>query len=357
MGWTARTITGGVATVVVALGSGPTLAQPLMVASALPTPGPASDGERAPLPELRQLAAALLTPQVGDLWPRLTPGLKQALGTQQALWDFGVTLATALGPEVWLNGERIFAQGGTWIYTRRAAFQKSHTMTEITVGIQDDGQIAPLGIRASESFHPEAASKYLDYATKTVLRLPFAEQWEVGWGGRTVAQNYHAEYPDQRFAYDLGVVRHGSTHSGDGTHCSDYYCYGLPILAPGDGVIVSLLDGLPDNVPGKTNPADHAGGNHVCIDHGNGEYSMLCHMQPGSLKVKQGQRVKAGQPIGLCGNSGNTSNPHLHYHLQTTAVFFKGEGLPAQFQRFRADGQRVARGEPVQGQFIQQDRR
>ena len=61
---------------------------------------------------------------------------------------------------------------------------------------------------------------------------------------------------------------------------------------------------------------------------------------------------RLGQLVGLCGNSGNTTEPHIHYHLQGTAVFGKGEGMPAQVLNYRADGQDVARGEPVQGQVV-----
>ena len=93
-------------------------------------------------------------------------------------------------------------------------------------------------------------------------------------------------------------------------------------------------------------------GNHVVIDHG-GEFSFLAHLRQGSVSVKAGDRVSAGQPLGRCGNSGNTTMPHLHYHLQTTAVFAQGAGLPAQFNDYRADGQRVARGEPQRGEHLE----
>jgi murein DD-endopeptidase MepM/ murein hydrolase activator NlpD len=93
-------------------------------------------------------------------------------------------------------------------------------------------------------------------------------------------------------------------------------------------------------------------GNHVIIDHGNGEFSLLAHLRRGTLAVELGQTVTAATPLGRCGHSGNTSEPHLHYHLQDTAVFGKGVGLPAQFQGYVADGEAVARGEPVKGQTI-----
>jgi murein DD-endopeptidase MepM/ murein hydrolase activator NlpD len=126
--------------------------------------------------------------------------------------------------------------------------------------------------------------------------------------------NYHAALRDQRFAYDIVVARDGATHSGDGKHNTDYFAYGQAIVAPGDGVVATLEDGVPENVPGEMNPA-HAAGNYVIVDHGDGEFPLLAHMIPGSFRVKVGDRVRAGQEIGRCGNSGNSSEPHLHYHV------------------------------------------
>ena len=93
-------------------------------------------------------------------------------------------------------------------------------------------------------------------------------------------------------------------------------------------------------------------GNHVIIDHGNSEYSFLAHFKQGSLSVQKGDTVTLGQIIGLCGNSGNSSEAHIHYHLQNTAVFGSGEGLPAQFTNYLQDGELVQRGELEQGQSI-----
>ena len=72
----------------------------------------------------------------------------------------------------------------------------------------------------------------------------------------------------------------------------------------------------------------------------------------GSIKVKVGDKVRSGQKIGKCGNSGNASVPHLHMHMQNTPVLFEGEGLPLQFQNYLADKKFVKTGEPVTGQII-----
>ena len=94
-------------------------------------------------------------------------------------------------------------------------------------------------------------------------------------------------------------------------------------------------------------------GNHVVLDLGHGEYALLAHMQRGSVRVRVGDRVRTGDVLGLTGNSGNSSEPHLHFHVQDRPGLFGGaRGLPVSFVDYRADGRRVARGTPVQGQFI-----
>jgi len=123
------------------------------------------------------------------------------------------------------------------------------------------------------------------------------------------------------------------------------------VLAPGAGTVVEAKDGIPDNIVNFPN-ASPPEGNHVIIDHGNGEYSVLAHFKLGSLTVKTGDKVAPGEKVGECGNSGNSAMPHLHVHLQNTPVIFKGEGLPMQFQNYTADKKFVNSGEPERGQIV-----
>jgi murein DD-endopeptidase MepM/ murein hydrolase activator NlpD len=146
-------------------------------------------------------------------------------------------------------------------------------------------------------------------------------------------------------------MRDGHTHTGEGTRCEDYYCYGQPILAPAAGSVVWTQDSLPDNPPGKMDPA-HATGNSLILDHGNGEYSLFAHLQPGSLRVKVGDRVRADAELGRCGNSGNTTEPHLHYHLQNGPALFDADGLPVEFVDLAVNGKVVDRAEIVKGQVV-----
>lgn len=231
----------------------------------------------------------------------------------------------------------------------RKFYTNQHTKPFKIIFVVDKNEII-YGFQFSEVI-PEAKTTFLNYQTKTDLQLPFSGLWHVLWGGRTVDENYHASVSNQRFAYDFFVTEKDFSYKNKGTKNTDYFCFDKPILAPGKGIIIASENTIADNKPGVMN-AKQILGNHVVIDHGNGEFSFLAHFKKGSVLVKSGDKVFRGQEIGLCGNSGNSSEPHLHYHLQTNAVFQKGEGLPAQFQDYLADGKRIKRGEPRKGQLI-----
>lgn len=204
---------------------------------------------------------------------------------------------------------------------------------------------------SSEDLPDVHPSNYLNYETKTDLELPFNNEWWIFWGGRGVAENYHAAHKEQRFALDIVQKINGSTYAGNGTQNKDYYCFGKRLNAPGNGIIVEVINDIHDNVPGQFN-RDVPTGNLVVIDHENGEFSLLAHFKKGSIIVSIGDIVTKGQELGKAGNSGNSSEPHLHYHLQTTGNPFNGEGLPAQFQNYYANEVFVSRGEPVQNEYV-----
>src|SRR5690606_7128195 len=106
-----------------------------------------------------------------------------------------------------------------------------------------------------------------------------------------------------------------------------------PVLAPANGTVAHATGDLPDQAIGDTDRANPAG-NHVAIDLGNDEYVFLAHLRRGSVAVKEGDTVAEGQVLGRCGNSGNTSEPHLHIHLQTSPILGQGEGLPVFFNSY-----------------------
>jgi hypothetical protein len=235
-----------------------------------------------------------------------------------------------------------------WTYRARCQFEKAPSPLILTIAFNPDGRVSRLLVQPEK---PAFASTKLDYVTKTELRLPFKGDWYVFWGGRTVDQNYHAVSKPQRFANDIVMLKNGVSHTGDGSKLSDYYCYGAEVLAPAAGTIVWSCDSLPDQIPGQMDPKNPIG-NGVVIDHGNGEFSLLAHMQPKSLKVKTGDKVKQDAVLGLCGNSGNTSEPHVHYHLQDGPEMQSSEGLPAPFVKMIVNGKPVAKAELLKGQTV-----
>jgi len=164
------------------------------------------------------------------------------------------------------------------------------------------------------------------------VRLPLDGPVRVAWGGDTRDVNYHVFSPDQRWAYDLLVEPGG--HGSD--QLADYGCYGLPVLAPTDATVAHVHTGEPDQVPGQLAPNLTApGGNFVALElPDTGTYLLLAHLKPGSVAVQEGQSVAEGEVLGACGNSGNTSEPHVHIHHQRQApiAFGIGEGLPLYFR-------------------------
>src|SRR5437867_2486682 len=138
----------------------------------------------------------------------------------------------------------------------------------------------------------------------------------------------------QRFAIDyVKVNEQGTTYSGDRLKNTSYLAYGNDALAVADANIVAAKDGIPENVPGATSRAvpitlETVGGNHVILDLGGGRYAFYAHLQPGSIRVHVGDCVKRGQLLGLVGNSGNSTEPHLHFHVSDANSPLASEGIP-----------------------------
>ncbi|MBX3229059.1 MAG: M23 family metallopeptidase [Labilithrix sp.] len=98
-----------------------------------------------------------------------------------------------------------------------------------------------------------------------------------------------------------------------------------------DGVVVETKDGIAENTPGRTAEAvtlETVAGNHVVLDFGKKRFALYAHFKPGSVRVKVGDRVKRGQVLGLVGNTGNSTEPHLHVHVSDAASPLGAEGVP-----------------------------
>lgn len=148
----------------------------------------------------------------------------------------------------------------------------------------------------------------------------------------------------QRFAIDWVQLREdGKTWTGDQLKNESYRAYGAEALAVADATVVAIKDGIPENIPGATSRAvpitlETVGGNYVILDLGQGQYAFYAHLQPGSLRVKTGDKVKRGQVVGLVGNSGNSTEPHLHFHTSNRNSPLSSEGLPYVFDSFEVQG-------------------
>jgi murein DD-endopeptidase MepM/ murein hydrolase activator NlpD len=202
--------------------------------------------------------------------------------------------------------------------------ERGATAIKLQLSVDEDGQITALAFSEEPDTPPLARS--------AVPGLPFRGEWTVYWGGDQRDVNYHVDHPSQRRAADL-VIRdsQGSSHRGNGQDLTDYYAYGMDILSMADGDVVSVIDGVPDSVPGELNPY-FATGNFVLVHHeGTQVYSAYAHLSPGSIRVEVGDRVRRGQVLGKCGNSGNSSEPHLHVHLQDGPRIEASWGIEAVF--------------------------
>ncbi len=144
----------------------------------------------------------------------------------------------------------------------------------------------------------------------------------------------------QRFAIDwmrLGADRR--LFHNDSKSNANFYCYGAEVVAVADGRISDLKNGLPENVGSnesstRTITLDNIAGNYLILDIGKGQFALYAHLQPDSLRVKLGDKVKAGEVLALLGNSGNSDAPHLHFHLMDANSPLGSEGLPYELDTF-----------------------
>ena len=148
----------------------------------------------------------------------------------------------------------------------------------------------------------------------------------------------------QRFAIDwLELYPDGKSFQGDPKDNKSYRAYGAEIRAVADGVVTEVKDGIPQNVPGATSRAvpitlETIAGNHVILQIGDGLYAAYAHMQPGSIRVKLGEKVRRGEVLGLLGNSGNSTEPHLHFQICNANSVLACEGLPYAIASFEVQG-------------------
>lgn len=255
------------------------------------------------------------------IWESFSPGMKKVLPQPKAGPFFDEV--RRVGRIIRTEPVKVTDRSGTF----RLVAENGNL--DLQLSLDDKDRIAGLMIRPARSAGAPPGRNV------TPMRLPFRDTWTVFWGGPTKEQNAHLDVPNQRRALDIVITdKEGKSHKGDGKKNTDYYCYGKELLAPAPGTVVLLIDGVPDNAPGSMNHF-MATGNCVMIQHTANEFSVIAHLQPHSAKVKLGDKVQTGQVLGLCGNSGNSSEPHLHFHIQDSQVFQDGLGVTPYFQDVR----------------------
>ena len=199
----------------------------------------------------------------------------------------------------------------------------------------------------------------VNFQSKTKFSFPLKGTWYVS--NATQPSGTHRWGIGQEFAYDLVRVNgEGVSGQGDENKPESFYAYGQEVLAAADGTVFETRDGL-DDTPMAQFAADEATmmkrlaeyqkklrqeygprgteGNYVIIDHGNSEYSVMVHLKKSSIRVKKGDHVKRGQVVAQVGQSGLSTEPHLHFEVVSDPDPFKQRGLPVYFYGLEdADG-------------------
>lgn len=227
----------------------------------------------------------------------------------------------------------------------KTAFERA--LLSVNISIDDDAKINGLFVRP---FTDEILPK-LERNIST-LTLPFKGEWTVVWGGDTKELNYHVESVAQKNAFDIVIKdENGKSYKTNGEANKDYYAFGKELHAPCAGEIVLIVDGVKDNKPGILNPF-YVPGNTVIIKTANNEYLFFAHFKQHSISVSLGQNVKQGQLLGLCGNSGNSFEPHLHFHIQNVEDLNVAAGIKCYFDGLFVNGQLKSNYSPVKGDKI-----
>ncbi|HKM34531.1 MAG TPA: M23 family metallopeptidase [Lachnospiraceae bacterium] len=176
-----------------------------------------------------------------------------------------------------------------------------------------------------------------NYENEVSYILPFQGRWMAVNGSYEKAYSHSWDIPTQRYAYDFLVLdESGKSDHGEYNQCSSYYCYDKEVLSPADGTVIKVSNSGKDSLIFPKgwflSRSNHIAGNYIVIRHAEKEFSTLAHLKNGSISVKVGDVVSKGQCIAKCGNTGNSTEPHLHFQLQTSPSFYSSAGLPIQFR-------------------------
>jgi murein DD-endopeptidase MepM/ murein hydrolase activator NlpD len=247
-----------------------------------------------------------------------------------------------IAPDIKLGGPRLDRNRALLITQQAFAFNDARDTLRVRVHGNVDGHAAEFtgSIPIKSEF---ATNKYI---------FPLRGIWYVGYGA-SLHTGHRWAIPEE-FALDIAKIgESGLSHKGDGTRFDDYYAYGADVLAAADGHVISAANDQPEDPSAMQRPDETQEayserlqkeqgerlakglkaitGNYVMIDHGKNEYSLYAHLRPGSVRVKVGAQVKAGDVIGKLGSSGNSTEPHLHFHVCDKSDPLMCAGIPVNF--------------------------
>jgi Peptidase family M23 len=204
------------------------------------------------------------------------------------------------------------------------------------------------------AYSAKQTPRQTSFSDVVLSRAPFDGDWLISWGGDNPKDNHHIGSPPQDRAIDIRKIIPGSgnqTSQGDPRKNESYGCWAQPIYSPIDGVVEVAVDGVPDNIPGELNRPS-ALGNYVMVKAPSGFVVVLAHLKQGSGAKRAGTSVKAGELLGLCGNSGNSTEPHLHLHVQSEVSMQQAVALRMIFPFLTVSGVPKENYPPTRGDII-----
>jgi murein DD-endopeptidase MepM/ murein hydrolase activator NlpD len=247
-----------------------------------------------------------------------------------------------IAPSITLAGATLARDQALLIASQVLAFNGARDTLRVRVHGNVDGHAAEFtgSIPIKSEF---AKNRYI---------FPLRGTWYVGYGA-SFHTGHRWAIPEE-FALDIAKIgESGLSHKGDGARFDDYYAYGADVFAAADGHVISAANDQPEDPSAmqRPNEAQEAyfarlqkeqgerlakgltaiTGNYVMIDHGKNEYSLYAHLQPGSVRVHVGAQVKTGDVIGKLGSSGNSTEPHLHFHVCDKPDPLMCAGIPVNF--------------------------
>jgi hypothetical protein len=230
------------------------------------------------------------------------------------------------------------------VYARDEIFDVRLDFPQVPIGFKVDKVRVTLRLALPDKTETSASIDVpvTAYQQKTTLIFPMVGPAIINQGMWN--NGGHSGYGNQ-FALDvMGLTPNYAAMNNDSDELTAYATWGREVIAPADGTVVYSRNDVPDNGPNVSpesvyakldDPLQATAGNAVVISHGNSEYSVMMHMQKGSVRVTKNQAVKRGDVVGLIGCSGDCFGPHLHFQVQTGPELFRYPSVPVTFDNLK----------------------